>query len=88
MTAWLLFPLLGLGAGAVYAALAIGVILVYRGSGVVNLAQGAMAMFPAIVFVRLRTAGELVLPVFGIPGRIDVGDPWPVLPAFAMAIEL
>ena len=37
-----------------------------------------MAMFPAVVFVRLRTTGELVLPVVGVPGRIDLGDPWPV----------
>ncbi len=70
MAAWLLFPLLGLAAGAVYAAIAIGVILVYRGSGVVNLAAGAMAMFPAVVFVRLQTTGELVLPIVGLPGRI------------------
>ena len=57
MSPLLLYPLLGLAAGAVYAALAVGVILVHRGSMVINLAQGAMAMFPAIVFVRLRTDG-------------------------------
>ena len=86
VTGWLLFPLLGLGAGAVYAAIAIGVILVHRGSGVVNLAAGAMAMFPAVVFVRLRETGELVLPVVVVPGRIDLGDPWPVVPAFVVAV--
>ena len=88
MSAWLLFPLLGLAAGAVYAAIAVGVILVHRGSGVVNLAAGAMAMFPAVVFVRLRTTGELVLPVVGLPGRISLGDPWPVVPAFIAAIAV
>lgn len=88
MTAWLLFPLLGLAAGAVYAALAVGVILVHRGSMVINLAQGAMAMFPAVVFVRLRTAGELVLPVIGVPGKVDLGDPWGVLPAFLAALVI
>ena len=31
-----------------------GTILTYRGSGVVNFAQGAMATFPALVFVELR----------------------------------
>jgi branched-subunit amino acid ABC-type transport system permease component len=83
---WALFGLLGIAAGAVYAAIAVGVILVHRGSGVVNLAQGAMAMFPAVVFVRLRADGELVLPVVGIPGRVDLGGPWPVVPAFAAAV--
>lgn len=86
MSAWLLYPLLGLAAGAVYAALAVGVIVVHRGSMVINLAQGAMAMFPAVVFVRLRTTGELVLPVIGIPGKIDLGGPWGVLPAFVVAV--
>ncbi|MGH9270500.1 MAG: branched-chain amino acid ABC transporter permease, partial [Ilumatobacteraceae bacterium] len=88
MAAWLLFPLLGLAAGAVYAAIAIGVILVHRGSGVVNLAAGAMAMFPAVVFVRLQTTGELVLPIVGLPGRIGLGDPWPLVPAFIVAVAM
>jgi branched-subunit amino acid ABC-type transport system permease component len=86
--AWLLYPLLGVAAGAVYAAIAIGVILVHRGSGVVNLAAGAMAMFPAVVFVRLRSTGELVLPIVGLPGRVDLGDPWPLLPAFVVAVAV
>nr|MCU0261055.1 hypothetical protein [Ilumatobacteraceae bacterium] len=88
MADWILFGSLGLAAGAVYAAIAIGVILVYRGSGVVNLAQGAMAMFPAAVFVSLRTEGVLVLPVVGIPGSFDLGGPWPVLPAFIVAVAV
>ena len=41
---YLAFPLLGLGSGAVYAALALGLVLTYRGSRVVNFAYGAMAM--------------------------------------------
>lgn len=86
MSDWLLYPLLGLAAGAVYAALAVGVIVVHRGSMVINLAQGAMAMFPAVVFVRLRTTGELVLPVIGVPGKIDLGEPLGVLPAFVLAV--
>ena len=38
------FAILGLGTGAVYALLAQGLVLVYRGSGILNFAQGAMAM--------------------------------------------
>src|SRR4030095_2036742 len=49
------FAILGLGAGAIYALVAQGVVLVYRGSGVLNFAQGAMAMTGAYVFYELST---------------------------------
>ena len=74
MTTWLLYALIGTGTGAVYAAIAMGTIITYRGSGVVNFAQGAMATFPALVFLELREQGDLVLPVVGMPSRINLGD--------------
>ena len=43
------FAVLGLGAGGVYALTAQGVVLIYRGSGVVNFAQGAIGMIGAYV---------------------------------------
>jgi branched-subunit amino acid ABC-type transport system permease component len=88
VNSWLLFGLLGLGSGAVYAALATGLILIHRGSAVLNLALGAMTMYPAMVFVRLRASGELIFPVVVLPGRINVGGPWPTLPAFVVAVLL
>src|SRR3546814_3727959 len=54
----LLFLVLGIGAGALYAALAQGILVAYRGSGVVNLAQGAMAMYGAYTFHELRSTGD------------------------------
>jgi branched-chain amino acid transport system permease protein len=54
----LLFALLGLGAGALIAGIALGVVLFYRGSGVINLATGAIAMLAGYSFWSLRT-GEL-----------------------------
>ena len=48
------FSILGLGLGGAYALLAIGVVTVYRGTGVPNFAQGAMAMISAFVFFKLR----------------------------------
>ena len=63
---------LGLGSGAVYGALGLGLVLTYRGTGVVNLAYGAMAMYPAYVFAELRQSGNLVLP--GIPGTHHLAD--------------
>ena len=44
MNSFLQYVILGLGAGAAYTLLAQGVVLIYRGSGIVNFAQGALAM--------------------------------------------
>ena len=41
------FAILGLGAGAAYTLLAQGIVLIYRGSGIVNFSHGAIAMFAA-----------------------------------------
>jgi len=54
MSEVLQFAVLGLGAGAVYALLSQGVVLVYRASGIVNFAQGATAMVGAFVFYELN----------------------------------
>lgn len=52
-----MFALLGLGAGAVYAALALGLVLVHRSSGVVNFGHGAMASAATYAFVELSDRG-------------------------------
>jgi len=54
----LLFLLLGLGTGATIAAIAVGIVVTYRGSGFINLAAGAIAMLAGFSFWALRT-GEL-----------------------------
>jgi branched-chain amino acid transport system permease protein len=51
----LLFILLGLGSGALIAAVAIGVVVIYRGSGIINLATGGVAMLAGYAFWSLRT---------------------------------
>jgi branched-chain amino acid transport system permease protein len=53
-----LFALLGLGTGALIAGVALGVVLSYRGSGIINLATGAVAMVAGFAYWALRT-GEL-----------------------------
>jgi branched-chain amino acid transport system permease protein len=50
-----LFALLGLGSGALIAGIALGVVLTYRGSGIINLATGAVAMVAGYSFWALRT---------------------------------
>lgn len=67
LSSWILFLLLGLGAGSVYALLALGLVLKYRSAGVVDFGHGAVAMFVAYVYIGLRSSGSLALP-------------WPVLP--------
>ena len=52
MTELLRFVLLGLGVGAIYALTAQGLVLIYRGSGVVNFAQGGLAMIGAFLYYR------------------------------------
>ena len=51
----LLFILLGLGSGALIAGIALGVVLAYRGSGIINLATGGYAMFTGYTFWTLTT---------------------------------
>ena len=51
----ILFAALGLGAGALIASIALGVVLIYRGSGIINVATGAIAMVAAYIFWALRT---------------------------------
>jgi ABC-type branched-subunit amino acid transport system ATPase component/ABC-type branched-subunit amino acid transport system permease subunit len=53
MTNTVLYAFLGLGAGVAYALIAQGLILIHRGTGVVNFAQGAIAMVAAYAYVWL-----------------------------------
>jgi branched-subunit amino acid ABC-type transport system permease component len=54
MSQVLQFAILGLGIGAVYALLGNGLVLIYRGSGILNFAQGAYAMVGAYLFYELH----------------------------------
>lgn len=53
------FGIYGLGAGGAYALTGIGVVVIHRGSGILNFAQGAIAMFSALTFYWLVTAHGL-----------------------------
>lgn len=89
MSAHLQFLLLGLGGGAVIAALALGVTLTYRVSGVVNFAYAAMGMYVASAYFQLRATGDLILPVIGLPDRIGLlpAEPPPTV-ASAVVISM
>ena len=81
---------LGIGSGALIAGLALSIVVTYRGSGVVNFAAGAIAMYAGYVFNGLRNGGQFIIiplpnpfaPIEGIAH--DLGDHslrlphWPV----------
>ena len=85
-TETIVYVVLGLGPGAVYAALGLGLVFTYRGSGVINLAYGAMAMYPTYVYMELRTSGNLVVP--GLPGTVQFAGPVATAPALAVALAV
>ena len=72
MSTVLLFLILGLGSGAVYAALSLGLVVTYRSSGVVNLASAAIALYIAYTYAYLRM-GELVDPIPGLSPTVSLG---------------
>ncbi len=75
MSSYILFLLLGLGSGAVYGMLALGLVLKHRAAGVIDFGHGAVAMFIAYVYLGLRGDGTLQLPWVVIPHEIDLGSP-------------
>ena len=74
MTTHFTFLLLGLGVGAVIAALGIGVVVTHRASGVVNFAHAATGTFIALAYYEFRASGDLVLPILGLPDRVHLLD--------------
>ncbi len=82
MTTYLEFAVLGLGLAAVYIGLGSGLLLVYRATGIVNFAQGAMGMWGVYVFATLVDDGLLVLPV----GSVQIGDEMAILPALLIGL--
>lgn len=51
------FAVIGLSAGGAYALVSLGIVAVYRGSGILNFSQGAIGMIAAYVFWELRGGG-------------------------------
>jgi branched-chain amino acid transport system permease protein len=83
-----LFVVLGLGSGALIAAFGLGIVLGYRGSGIVSLATGAAGMYTAYIYSAARSEGRWPIPplpnplapVEGVAGwfglRLSLPD-WP-----------
>ena len=54
------FAILGFGIAAAYTLLGQGLVVIYRGSGILNFAQGAFAMVGAYVFYELHFVVNIV----------------------------
>ena len=75
--------ILGLGVGGLYAMLGAGLVTAFKGSGVINFAHGAFAMYTVYTYDELNTAGRLKLPwvdilpthSLNLPVTISLGDP-------------
>ncbi len=70
------------------ASLAIGLVLTWRTSGVVNFAHAAMGMYVAFAYFEFRDQGNLVLPIIGTPERIHLLDTPTLATALAFALVL
>lgn len=86
MSSFVVLALLGLGQGAMYAVMGVGLVVTYRGSGVVNLAYATMAAFPAMAYHRLVTEGTLTFPWVILPAEVDLGDRVARPIAFVLAV--
>ncbi len=89
------YLLLGLGLGSLYAMLGSGLVVVYRGSGVINFAHGAFAMYGVFTFDEARRNGVLRLPwvdflptkSLNLPVSIKLSDGGiPTILAFVVAV--
>ena len=54
--------LFGLGTGTIIAALALGLVVAYRASGVINFGHGAIATYVTYVYVSLADTGDYPIP--------------------------
>jgi len=61
MSTVLLFLILGAGTGAAYALTSLGIVLVYRGSGLLNFAGGAMGMVGTFAYWQLHDHNHVPL---------------------------
>ena len=85
MTDHLAFLVLGLGNGAVFAALGLALVMTFKSSGVVNFATGAVALYAAYTYAFLRQ-GELLNPIPGFPATVSLGSDLGVAAALLISV--
>jgi branched-chain amino acid transport system permease protein len=88
--------LLGLGIGSLYAMLGAGLVISYKGSGVINFAHGALAMYGMFTFDTAWNRGQLFFPWvdflpthdLNLPVKITLASDgsWPLVPSLVLAL--
>jgi len=86
MATYINFLILGLGNGAVFAALAMSLVVTYRSSGVLNFATGAQALYASYTYALLRT-GRLLIPIPGV-SPISFGAGMAFVPAVVITLAI
>jgi ABC-type branched-subunit amino acid transport system ATPase component/branched-subunit amino acid ABC-type transport system permease component len=84
---YVVFLLLGLANGAVFAALALALVVTYRSSGVINFGTGAIALFSAYVYAFLRQ-GQLLVPIPGLPETLHLNGGLAFWPAMVVTLAV
>ena len=90
------FAFLGIGAGSFIAMMAAGLVVAFKGSGVINFSHGAVAMYAAFTYNYLRLDGTIRLPLVdilpthqaNIPVKISLASGGPVDKWLAILISL
>ena len=77
--------LLGLANGAVFASLALALVVTFRSSGVINFATAAMALFAAYLYAFFRQ-GQLFDPIPGLPTTVHLSNGMGFAPAAGLAL--
>ena len=83
----IVFLLFGLANGAIYAALALTLVVTYRSSGVINFSSGTLALLGAYTYAFLRR-GEFLIPIPGFPKTVDLGTELGFVPAAAISVAI
>jgi len=88
--------LIGLGLGSLYAMLGAGLVVSYKGSGVINFAYGAMAMYGMFTFDTAWNRGQFYFPwvdflptkTLNLPVEITLSDSgtWPMTASLVLAL--
>ena len=94
--------LFGFGTGSIIAALALGLVVAYRASGVINFGHGAIATYVTYVYVSLTDTGDYPIPplpnpvapiegifdieIFDFPTLIGLGGAMGKAPAMLIAL--
>jgi branched-chain amino acid transport system permease protein len=80
------FVFLGLTLGAVYSVFATSLVGVYAATGIINFAQGSIALWAVYTVAALRTDGTLVLPIGGSVSLGDATAPTPMVSAVCLGV--